>query len=241
MPVTAEQFSVQLISNNPSLRFTVPTPLAISKGRTEHMTVLKSRTKLVATVKRNAANALRVDITDASAQPVAEARQKSGLGVLLGFKNGGRSTYNLAADGRTLTIDVAGTTTVSEAGTEIGKLVPDDGAARFDDPTGAVLAYLRPHVGHTAGEPWQHPILTPRGEPMGTLTLFPTSSAADLRDYLDRIVDQVILDWDINYNSLRLPALGSVLDLQEPVAGRLGDLLACACVDSCTLPRGYSA
>lgn len=216
-------------------------PLAISKGCTEQMTVLNNRTKLVATVKRNAANALRVELADASAQPVGEARQRSGLGVLLGFKNGGRSTYNLAAEGRTLTIDVAGTTTVSESGTEIGRLVPHDGAARFDDPTGAVLAYLRPHVGHSAGEPWRHPILTPRGEPMGTLTLFPTSSAAELREYLDRIVDQVILDWDINYNSLRLPALGSVLDLQQPVAGRLGDLLACACVDSCTLPRGYSA
>ena len=129
--------------------------------------------------------------------------------------------------------NVAGTTTVSESGTEIGKLVPHDGAARFDDPTGAVLAYLRPHVGHKASEPWRHPILTPHGQSLGTLTLFPTSSAAELREYLDRIVDQVILDLDINYTTLRLPALGSVLDLQEPVAGRLGDLLAGTLVAGC--------
>lgn len=224
-----------------SLAFTVPIPPAISKGLTVQMTVLNNRTKLVATVKRNAANALRVELADSSTQPVGEARQKSGLGVLLGFKNGGRSTYNLAADNRTLTIDVAGTTTVSESGTEIGKLVPHDGAARFDDPSGGVLAYLRPHVGHKAGEPWQHPILTPHGEPMGTLTLFPMSSSGALREYLDQIADQVILDWNVNYTSLRLPALGSALDLHQPVAGRLGDLLACACVDSCVLPRGYTA
>ncbi|MUL63775.1 hypothetical protein BOO86_04800 [Mycobacterium sp. CBMA 234] len=205
------------------------------------MTILNSHTKLVATVKRNAANALRVELADASGQPMGEARQKSGLGVLLGFKNGGRSTYNLAADNRTLTIDVAGTTTVSEGGTEIGKLVPHDGGARFDDPSGAVLGYLRPHVGHKAGEPWCHPILAPQGESLGTLTLFATSSSAALREYLDQIADQVILDWNVNYASLRLPALGSALDLQQPVSGRLGDLLACACVDSCVLPRGYTA
>ncbi|MDR3659406.1 MAG: hypothetical protein P4L86_03155 [Mycobacterium sp.] len=205
------------------------------------MTILNSQTKVIATVKRNTANALRVELADPSGQALGEARQKSGLGVLLGFKNGGRSTYNLTAGDRAPTIDVAGTTTVSESGNGLGQIVPHDCGARFDDPTGVTLAYLRPQIDHQPGEPFRHPILAPQGESLGTLTLFPTSSAAELRNYLDQIVDQAILDWNVNYTSLRLPALGSALDLQQPASGRLGDLLACACVDSCVLPRGYAA
>jgi hypothetical protein len=124
--------------------------------------ILGDATVVAAKLSRSVSNALRVQLTTPSGIELAHAQQKGGVGVLLGFKNGGTATYTVsAANGEALQIDVAGTTTVTNSDRILGKIVPADDAARFENAAGAVLAVLRPHVGFKADNAWHHPILTP--------------------------------------------------------------------------------
>jgi hypothetical protein len=182
-------------------------------------------------------NALRVQLTTPSGIELAHAQQRGGVGVLLGFKNGGKGSYTVsAASGEAMEIDVAGTTTITNSDRVLGRIVPADGAVRFENGVGAVLAVLRPHVGFKADSAWHHPILTPAGQELGVLTLMTVHTGwADVQED----IYQLLLHY--NYASLKAPSAGAMLRLSAPVGPELGDVLAAACVDFSVLPRGYIA
>src|ERR1700757_3959131 len=121
------------------------------------MPILGDATSIVARVTRSTSNALQVQLATPDGTELAHARQKGGLGVLLGVKSGGKSDYTLSnAAGDELRIAVAGTTTITQQNTPVGKIVPSDGAARLEDGGGTVFAVVRPHAGHKADSAWHH-------------------------------------------------------------------------------------
>jgi hypothetical protein len=201
------------------------------------MSILGNTTVVAARVTRSAANALRVQLSTPDGAELAHAQQKGGAAVQFGFKNGGKGDYTLSnAAGDELRIEVAATTTVTRQNTLIGKIVPADGAARFEDADGTLLALVQPHAGQKGDSAWHHRILSPAGQDLGVITL--------MRIPLGwREIDAEITQWilNINVNKLKAPSAGVRLRLSAPVTAQLGDLLAAACVDFSVLPRGYLA
>jgi hypothetical protein len=201
------------------------------------MPILGDQTVVAARVTRATSNALRVELTTPDGAELARAQQKGGVGVLLGFKNGGKSDYTLSgAAGDELRLAVAGTTTVTNQGTPVGKIVPSDGAARLEDGGGTVLAVIRPHAGAKADSAWHHPILSPTGDELGVLTLMTVHTG-----WHDIEFETVQLLSNTNIATLKAPSAGAMLQLRAPLAPALGDMLAAACVDFSVLPRGYIA
>ena len=157
--------------------------------------------------------------------------------MLFGFKNGGKSEYTLSsAAGEEFRIAVAGTTTITTQDRPVGRIVPANGAARFEDASGAVLAVVQPHTGFKADNAWHHRILSPAGQELGVLTLM--RAHIGWRD-IEEEAYQLLLNY--NVTSLKAPSAGVLLKLSAPVAPQLGDVLAAACVDFSVLPRGYIA
>jgi hypothetical protein len=199
--------------------------------------ILGNATVVTARVARSTSNALRVHLATPDGTELAHARQKGGLGVLLGVKNGGKSDYTLSgAAGDELRIAVAGTTTITQQNTPVGKIVPADGAARLEDGGGTVLAVVQPHAGHKADSAWHHRLLSPSGEELGVLTLMTVHTG--WRD-IDSEVSQLMFHY--NVATLKAPSAGAMLTLTAPVHPAVGDVLAAACVDFSVLPRGYIA
>jgi len=172
-----------------------------------------------------------VAIKDESGKDLASARQKGGAGVLFGFKNGGKGSYTLSAGTDELAIEVGASTTISRGSTVIGKVVPSDGACRFEDGGGTTLAVVRPHTGVKGDDPWTHPLLSPQGGELGTLKLMRSHTT-----WSD--IAQEIWLWD-KAGSLKAPSSGVLISLNAPVSEVLGDVLVAACVDFSVLPRGY--
>lgn len=203
------------------------------------MAILGQQIAVLAKVGRSTSNALNVEIVDTAGQVIATAQQKFSAGVLFGFKNGGKSRYTLTAGNRQITVDVAGTTTISEGDSVLGRVIPHDGGVRLDDATGSTLALVRPYAGLRADEPWVHPVMSPQGGQFGALSLMRSKSPFFDRD-LEMLVDHALFDYPITaQQSLKIPSKGASLRLNQPVDAYLGDLLVCACVDFAVLPRGY--
>jgi hypothetical protein len=201
------------------------------------MPILGDQTVVAARVTRATSNALRIELTTPDGAELARAQQKGGVGVLLGFKNGGKSDYTLSSPaGEELRLAVAGTTTVTNQNTPVGKIVPSDGAARLEDGGGTVLAVIRPHTGAKADSAWHHPVLSPTGDELGVLTLMTVHTG-----WRDIEFEAVQLLSNTNIATLKAPSAGAMLTLRAPVAPALGDMLAAACVDFSVLPRGYIA
>jgi hypothetical protein len=201
------------------------------------MPILGDATAVVARPTRATSNALRIQLTTPDRTELAKAQQKCGVAVLLGFKNGGKSDYVLSsAAGEELRIAVAGTTTITNQNTPVGKIVPSDGAARLEDGGGTVLAVIRPHTGAKADGAWHHPILSPTGHELGVLTLMTVHTG-----WRDIEFEAVQLLSNTNIATLKAPSAGAMLNLRAPVNPVLGDMLAAACVDFSVLPRGYIA
>lgn len=201
------------------------------------MPILGDSTVAIARVARSTSNALQVQLCTKDGTDLAHAQQKAGLAVLLGYKNGGKSNYTMStAAGDELRIAVGKTTTVTRQNEPIGKIVPADGAARFESGGGTVLAVAQPHSGSKTDSAWQHRILTPSGEDIGVLTLMRAQNG------WAGIAAETTL-WLLNENvgALKAPSAGAMLELRAPVAPALGDVLAAACVDFSVLPRGYIA
>lgn len=194
---------------------------------------------VIAMVKRATSNALVVELKDGAGSDVGVAKQKFGLGVLFGFANGGKSTYTLTMAQRTLTVDVNATTTVSESGREIGRIIPHDGAAQFVDASGSVLALVCPHRGKKSDDPLSHRIVSPRGEDLARLDL--NKRKFKLLDENDWAwIDHELWGFTMhNYTALKVPTAGTVLKITAPVSASLADLLHAACVDFAVLPRAY--
>ncbi|GAA4543069.1 hypothetical protein [Mycobacterium paraffinicum] len=199
------------------------------------MSILGNATVVLARLTRSTSNALRVELATPDGTELARAQQKGGAAVLFGFKNGGKSEYTLsAASGDELRIAVAGTTTISNRGTPVGKIVPADGAARLEDGGGTVLAVVRPHTGHKADSAWHHRLLSPSGEALGVLTLMTVHTG-----WSDVESEAIQLLTNHNVATLKAPSAGAMLTLAAPADPRLGDILAAAYVDFSVLPRGY--
>ena len=192
---------------------------------------------MAARVSRATSNALRIELTAADGTELARAQQKGGVGVLLGFKNGGKSEYTLSgAAGDELRLAVAGTTSVTNHDSTVGRIVPADGAARLEDGGGSVLAVIRPHAGSKADGAWHHPVLSPKGDELGVLTLMTVHTG-----WSDIETEAIQLLTNHNVATLKAPSAGAMLRLRAPVNAWLGDMLAAACVDFSVLPRGYIA
>ena len=201
------------------------------------MPILGDATVIAGRLSRSTSNALRVQLTTADGTELAHAQQQGGAAVLLGFKNGGKSDYTLSsAAGEELRIAVAGTTTITNQNTPVGRIVPSNGAARFEDGGGTVLAVVQPHTGSKADSAWHHRILSPAGHELGVLTLMTVHTGwKDIEEEAWRLL------LDYNVPSLKAPSAGALLRLRARVAPQLGDLLAAACIDFPVLPRGYIA
>jgi antitoxin (DNA-binding transcriptional repressor) of toxin-antitoxin stability system len=201
------------------------------------MPIIGDATAVIARVTRSTSNALRVQLATPDGTELAHARQKGGLGVLLGVKNGGKSDYTLSSTaGDELRIAVAGTTTITQQNTPVGKIVPADGAARLEDGGGTVLAVVQPHAGHKADSAWRHRLLSPSGEELGVLTLMTVHTG-----WSDIESEAIQLLSNHNVATLKAPSAGAMLTLAAPAHPVLGDVLAAACVDFSVLPRGYIA
>lgn len=201
------------------------------------MPILGDATVVAARVARSTSNALRIQLTTPDGAELGQAKQKGGAAVLLGFKNGGKSHYTLSSPaGEEFRIAVAGTTTITKDNTPVGRIVPADGAARFEDGGGTVLAVVQPHTGFKADSAWHHRLLSPAGQELGVLTLMTVRTG--WRD-IEETAYQLLLDY--NVTSLKAPSAGAMLQLSAPVAPEVGDVLAAACVDFSVLPRGYVA
>ena len=201
------------------------------------MPILGNATAAGAHVTRSTSNALRIQLTSADGKELAQARQKGGAAVLLGFKNGGRGDYTLSsAAGEEFRIAVAATTTITRQNTPVGRIAPANGAARFEDGGGTVLALVEPYKGAKADSAWHHRILSPSGSELGVLTLMTVHTG-----WSDIESEAIQLLSNHNVASLKAPSAGVLLQLNAPVAPELGDILAAACVDFSVLPRGYIA
>jgi hypothetical protein len=201
------------------------------------MPILGDATVVIARVARSTSNALRVQLTTPDGTELAHAQQKGGVAVLLGYKSGGKSNYTLSsAAGDELRIAVGKTTTVTRQNTPTGKIVPADGAVRFESGGGTGLAVVQPHSGSKADSAWHHRILSPAGDELGVLTLMKAQNG------WTGIAAETTL-WLLNENvgALKAPSAGALLELHAPVASALDDVLAAACVDFSVLPRGYIA
>jgi hypothetical protein len=201
------------------------------------MPILGDATTVIARVARSTSNALRVQLTTPDGTELAHAQQKGGVAVLLGYKNGGKSNYTLSsAAGDELRIAVGKTTTVTRQNTPTGKIVPADGAVRFESGGGSVLAVVQAHRGSRADSAWHHRILSPAGDELGVLTLMKAQNG------WTGIAAETTL-WLLNENvgALKAPSAGALLELCAPVAPALDDVLAAACIDFSVLPRGYIA
>ena len=198
------------------------------------MAILGSATSVAAKVGRAKSNAITVELKNDAGADIGSARQKGGAAVLFGFKNGGGGEYTLTAGSDELVIAVGGTTTISRNGTTIGKIVPSDGAVRFEDGGGTVLGAVRPYAGKKSDDPWVHQLVSPQGAELGALNL--TRSHTTLMDAYDDIFLA-----DTVYSTRKLPSAGTMLQLHAPVHDVLGDVLVAACVDFAVLPRGYLA
>lgn len=201
------------------------------------MPIIGDATVVVARVTRSTSNALRVQLATPDGTELACARQKNGLGVLLGVKNGGKSDYTLSnAAGDELRIAVAGTTTITNQNTPVGKIAPADGAARVETGGGTVLAVVQPHAGSKSDGAWHHRLVSPTGDELGVLTLMTVHNGWN---GIAAETTQWILNQQVG--SLKVPSAGVLLELRAPVAPEVGDVLAAACVDFSVLPRGYIA
>ncbi|HEY9303101.1 MAG TPA: hypothetical protein VIO95_02275 [Mycobacterium sp.] len=178
-----------------------------------------------------------MQLTTPEGTDLARAQQKGGAAVLFGFKNGGKSNYTLSNGvGDELHVAVAGTTTITQQNTPVGKIVPADGSARLEDGGGTVLAVVRPHEGHKADSAWHHRLLSPSGQELGVLTLMTVHTGWS--DIESEVFQRL---FDYNLASLKAPSAGAMLTLNAPVHPVVGDVLAAACVDFSVLPRGYIA
>ena len=169
------------------------------------MPILGDATVIAGRLSRSTSNALRVQLTTADGTELAHAQQKGGAAVLFGFKNGGKSEYTLSsAAGEELRIAVAGTTTITTQDRPVGRIVPANGAARFEDASGAVLAVVQPHTGFKADNAWHHRILSPAGQELGVLTLM--RAHIGWRD-IEEEAYQLLLNY--NVTSLKAPSAGT--------------------------------
>ena len=201
------------------------------------MPILGDATAVAAQVTRSTSNALRIQLTTPDGRELANARQKGGAAVLFGFKNGGKGDYTLSgATGDELRIAVSATTTITRQNTPVGRVAPANGAARFEDGAGTVLAVVQPHTGSKADSAWHHRILSPADDELGVLTLMTVHTG-----WTDIQTEATQLLLNQNVASLKAPSAGVLLQLSAPVAPELGDVLAAACVDFSVLPRGYIA
>jgi hypothetical protein len=199
------------------------------------MSILGGRLEVAARVGRTLSNALLLAYDDRSGTEFATARQKGGVGVLLGFKNGGtRTRFAITGAESALDVTVGDTTTVERDGAPLGCIVGEKLSARVESAGGTMLAQMNPCETPTDGI-WPHPLTAPDGRSLGTLTLMRTVESWGLVEFLN---------WTENWNrtgqSLKPPSAGAVLQLAAPVNDVLGDLLIAALLDISTLPRGYS-
>ena len=201
------------------------------------MPILGDATAVITRVARSTSNALRVQLTTTDGAELAHAQQKGGIAVLLGYKNGGKSNYTLSSGaGDELRIAVGKTTTVTRQNTPTGKIVPADGAVRFESGGGTVLAVVQPHSGSKADSAWHHRILSPAGDELGVLTLMRAQNG-----WMGIAAETTLWLLNESVGALKTPSAGALLKLHAPVAPALGDVLAAACVDFSVLPRGYLA
>jgi hypothetical protein len=200
------------------------------------MSILGDATVVIARLDRATSNALRVQLTTPGDTELAHAQQEGGLAVLLGFKNGAKATTLSSPVGDELLITVDKSTTITRQNTPIGKIVPADGAVRFESGGGTVLAAVQPHSGSKADSAWHHRILSPAGDELGVLTLMKAQNGwAGIAEE----ITMFLLNQQVG--ALKAPSAGVLRELRAPVAPEVGDVLAAACVDFSVLPRGYIA
>jgi len=171
-------------------------------------------------------------------QTVALGTQVGSAWVLLGFKNGAASgRFTLKGNGG-LALDCRArrTTVTTDAGEPVGTITRenDDGIVR--DGTGSITARIEGLPQEKARDPTcPYPLFDEAGAPFGTLTLITT--AAQPTDLLHDLTEMAIL-WD-KPASLKVPTLGTRLQLAHPVDGALGDLLLSTCITIALGPQAF--
>ena len=184
-------------------------------------------------------NALTFTYRTGPGEPLAVVTQAKGMGVLLGFKNGGASKYTLETADAQYPIDCAvkASTLTGPDGALIGTVMPDGaGNALLADASGALLATLHGHPYDRRHEPyWPHALTDAAGEPLGTFTVIRASSNID---WLGDVID-VTIWWGRPGGPLKVPTIGVTLQLDHPVGDVLGDVLMLAMIDSAGATRDH--
>jgi hypothetical protein len=202
------------------------------------MSLLGEQTRVEARTGRKLNNALTLTFKVSKDEDLAIATQPSGIGVLFGFKNGGAGKYEIKSAAGELLVDchLKGTSVTTGAGEAVGMIEPEEGSAVLRDRNGTVLARLIGHpTANRIDSAWVYPIVDSTGTAVGTITLMRPgfNFAADVVD--------TWIHWDRAGQSLKVPTLGTRLELTQPVDAVLGDLLMGACVDLAIGPRGFLA
>jgi hypothetical protein len=201
------------------------------------MGMLGSATLVDARTGRRLNNALTLTFKVSKEQTLGVATQAGGLGVLLGFQNGGSGRYALKGDAGTLALDCrpARTSVAGASGEAVGSIGPDGATVALRDNRGQV-------VGRLLGQPankrhdavWSYPVTDPTGARLGRIVLMRTTFDA----YAE--IEEVVLWWDRAGGPLKVQTLGVRLELDNPVDAPLGDLLLGACVDLALGPRAFT-
>jgi hypothetical protein len=203
------------------------------------MGLLSTATTVDARTGRKTSNALTLTFRVGEGDPIAVASQAGGIGVLLGFKNGGKGSFAIKGPGGEATADCQQdrTTMTAADGRPVGTIDEEgNGSAAFRDADGKHLATWQgyPYEDHRDAT-WPYALLEPDGTVLGTLRLLRTSLTFDL---VGELIDTAIW-WDRAGQGMKVPTLGARLDLAHPVADDLGDLLLAACVDATIGPHDH--
>jgi hypothetical protein len=201
-----------------------------ARWQNARMSLLNGQRVIGASSGRKTSNALTLTFKDAGGETLAVATQKGSAAVLLGFKNGGSGHYTLKGGDAALELDCAAarSTLCTEAGDLLGWIAKrDDGWGEICDATGELLASVSAQPKESKQEAaWDHTLLAPDATRIGTARWLRTSASFDL---LGELVD-LSLWWD-RAAPLKVPSFGVLLQLEQPVADPLADLLCALCVD----------
>ena len=194
---------------------------------------------------RKTSNALSLAFRDGPGDPIGVAVQSAGdgreskLGVLFGFKNGGVGTHVLTyADGGTVSVQSRNNApTLIERGDGVALASVERGeTSTARDAGGTDLLRFLPHPdGAKTLEAFRLMVTAPDGSDVGRLDVIRTVAGWSLgKDLLDTYIW-----WDKAHLELKVPFLGTRLELTRVLSETERDVLLAACVDIAIGLRPY--
>jgi hypothetical protein len=198
-------------------------------------------------VVHKTSNALQQAFKSGPGEPIATAVQSAGdgkgrkVGMLFGFINGGTGTHVLTyADGKHVHVHSRSsepTLVTTPEGAEIVTIERGDTSVARTSSGGEVVEFTGDPDGVKSPEAFRMRIKAPDGTDLGRLDVIRTVAGWKLSD---SIVDTIIW-WDRAGAPLKVPFLGTRLEVTRPLSELERDTLFAACVDLAIGLRPYVA